>query len=454
MVGSALSLTALAAQSTLAKEFEQIDLTSSVGQSLILNDARVDYTGSGPAVWVSGAQNQLQGQDYDIRVTADPPYASVVGVQVDTGGKAELSGVTISTAGSDFAIGAHADGADSQLTLNDVQITTSGNRSLGVVASNGAQVLVAGGSISTSGDEAEALYARGTGSRIQASDLTLTATGTGPLNVVRAADGTAIELQRVSVQSSGFLGAVAVEGGGSLTFRNGSINAEGDGITLRDMYRNPGGTAVVSHSRITSQNGHGIYVQTDQATADLDSVQITSLGDHGTAIWMTGRNTRVNVKDSVLQTHGRSAVAIDNRDGVFTMDGGSISTLGDHAHALYATLDSSHSPGAVINVSRVLIETSGNGAVGGRRWYGRGWRLRLRRGGGKHQPEQQPHRHPRRPQPRPARQGPRRQRGTARQRRANRRRAGLRPGHQRQCHGPRPGLDPGHQRQQRPWHRQ
>ena len=90
----------------------------------------------------------------------------------------------------------------------------------------------------------------------------------------------------------------------ALTFRNGSINAKGDGITLSSLYQKPGGTAVVSHSRITSQNGNGINVNADQAAADLDSVQVTALGDYGVAIWMPGSNTRVDVKDSILQTRG------------------------------------------------------------------------------------------------------------------------------------------------------
>jgi outer membrane autotransporter protein len=386
-VSSSLSLMTLFAQSATAADYEKIEVASPEGESLTLNDASVDYTGLGPAVWVSGAQNQLQGQGYDIRATADSPNIAVLGVQVDAGGKAKLGGVTISTGGSDLATGTQVTGAGSQLTLNDVQITTSGNQSRGVLASAAGQVQAVGGSITTSGNQAEALYASGKGSSIQSSDLTLTATSTGSVNAVRAAGGAAIELQRVSIQSSGSIGAVAVEGSGSslnadgveisadsgrgigvssaaLTFRNGGINAKSDGITLINLYQKPGGTAVVSHSRITSQNGNGINVNADEAEAYLDSVHVTALGDYGAAVWMPGSNTRVDVKDSILQTRGQSAVAIDNRGGAFTIDGGSISTLGDNSHALYASPDTTKNPGAVFNVSRVLIETSGRGSVG------------------------------------------------------------------------------------------
>ena len=60
-VSSALSLMTLVTQSATAADYEKIDLSSPEGESLSLDEASVDYTGRGPAVRVSGAQNQLQG---------------------------------------------------------------------------------------------------------------------------------------------------------------------------------------------------------------------------------------------------------------------------------------------------------------------------------------------------------------------------------------------------------
>ncbi|BAQ75470.1 outer membrane autotransporter barrel domain-containing protein [Pseudomonas sp. Os17] len=386
-VSSALSLMTFVAPFATAADYENIDVSSAEGESRVLDDARVDHAGSGPAVRVTGSQNQLQGSGYDIRATAGGPSNSVVGVQVEAGGKAQLSDVTITTGGSDFATGATSAGAGSRLVLNNVNITTQGNQSRGVVASAGGQAELSGGSISTSGNQASALSATGKGSAIKASNLTLSSTASGFSSIVQAQDGASIELEQVDINYQGSSSALSADGVGSsinangvnisasngrgvgvnsasLTFSNGTINAKGDGITLSGLYQKPGGTAVVSNSRITSQNGYGINVNADQSAADLDNVHITTLGAYGSAIWMPGSNTRVDVKNSILQTSGTQAVAIDNRGGVFSMDGGSIITQGNSSHALYASPDTPASPGAVFNVSRVLIETSGRGAVG------------------------------------------------------------------------------------------
>ncbi|NBF11534.1 autotransporter outer membrane beta-barrel domain-containing protein [Pseudomonas sp. Fl4BN1] len=386
-VSSALSLMALSAQSVQAIDYGNIDLSSPQGESLTLDDVRVEHSGTGPAVRVSGSQNQLQGTGYEIHATAGGPGNAVVGVQVEAGGKATLSDVTITTGGSDFATGAVSTGAGSQLTLNDAQITTSGSQSRGVSVTAGGQAQLSGGSIDTSGNQADALSASGNGSVIQASNMTLNTHSTGSTRGVTASAGASVKLDRVTVNSEGFLGAMSVDGLGSsisadrvtvnasngrgvsvtsasLIFRNGSIDAKDDGITLSGLYQKPGGTAVVSNTTITSQNGYGINVNANGAAADLDNVHITTLGSYNGAIWMPGNNTRVDVKNSILETQGTQAVAIDNRGGVFTMEGGRITTQGNNAHALYASPDTSNSPGAVFNVSKVLIETSGRGAVG------------------------------------------------------------------------------------------
>ncbi|NBF04562.1 autotransporter outer membrane beta-barrel domain-containing protein [Pseudomonas sp. Fl5BN2] len=360
-------------------------MSSPQGESLTLDGVSVDHSGSGPAVRVNGAQNQLQGSGYEIHATADDSSTVVVGVQVGAGGQATLTDVNITTGGSDFATGAVSTGAGSQLTLNDAQITTSGSQSRGVSVTAGGQAQLSGGSIDTSGNQADALSASGNGSVIQASNMTLNTHSTGSTRGVTASAGVSVQLDRVTVNSEGFLGAMSVDGLGSsisadrvtvnasngrgvsvtsasLTFSNGVINAKGDGIYLSSQYQKPGGTAVVSNTTITTQNGYGINVNASGASADLDNVHIIT--DSGAAIWMPGSNTRVDVKNSILETHGTQALAIDNRGGVFTMDGGVISTQGNSAHALYASPDTGGSPGAVFNVSGTLIETSGLGAVG------------------------------------------------------------------------------------------
>lgn len=386
-VGSVCSFLILVTPCAAAVDYEKIDLSSASGESLTLDNVRVDHFGSGSAVLVSGSQNQLQGSGYAINATAGGPNSSVVGVQVDAGGKVQLSDVILTTGGSDFATGATSTGAGSHLILNDVTLGTSGSQSSGVVVSAGGQAVLSGGSISTSGNQALALSGKGNDSAIKASNMTLSSTVNGSFSMVRAQDGASIELDQVDIRSQGSYLAMSAEGLGStlnangvdisapngsgigvksasLTFSNGSINVSGDGITLNSVHQQPGGVALVSNSQITSQSGHGINVNADHAAADLDNVQITTLGDFDAAIWMPGTNTRVDAKNLHLETRGDVASGVDNRAGVFTMDGGSITTHGDSAYALYASADTTSSPGAVFNVRGVQIETSGAGAVG------------------------------------------------------------------------------------------
>ncbi|WJV27066.1 MULTISPECIES: autotransporter outer membrane beta-barrel domain-containing protein [Pseudomonas] len=96
----------------------------------------------------------------------------------------------------------------------------------------------------------------------------------------------------------------------------------------------------------------------------LSNLNITTLGDEGSAIRMRGLNTRVDVKNGILEAQGEHAKGVENAGGVFSMDGGSIITRGIGGHALYASANSFNGGSTVSNVSRTLIETSGLGAVG------------------------------------------------------------------------------------------
>lgn len=381
-VSSALSLLTLSTPSAQAADYEKIDLSSSLGESLTLDDVRVNFTGSGAGILVSGAQNQLQGSDYEVNVNV------AKGVQVEAGGQATLNDARITTGGSSQAEGALVTGAGSRLTLNDAQITTTGGSSSGVVATAGGQALLSGGSISTSGTQAVALSASGAGSSIQASNMSLSSSATSWGTLVRAVGGSSITLDNVTVSTLGNIGAMFAEGVGSsinangvnlttsngqgarvssgaaLTFSNGSINAKSDGILLERLNQRPGGAAHVSNSDIVSQNGYGINLNAQGSVADLDNVRITTQGNYGSGLWLPSNNSRADLKNSTIETFGTSGVGIDNHGGKVTMDGGGVITHGTSSHALYASADTSNSSGVEFDVKGVQIETFGRGSMG------------------------------------------------------------------------------------------
>lgn len=86
-VGSVFSFLTLVTPCTVAADYEKNDISSALGESLTMDNVSVDHSGSGLAVLVSGLQNQLQVNGYAINATAGGPDNSVVGVQVDAGGK-------------------------------------------------------------------------------------------------------------------------------------------------------------------------------------------------------------------------------------------------------------------------------------------------------------------------------------------------------------------------------
>jgi outer membrane autotransporter protein len=385
-VSSVLAITSISTQFVHGADYEKLEVSSQQGESLRLDGVRVDFTGSGPGVRISGSQNQLQGYGYEINANAIPNHA-VVGVQIEAGANAELSHVSIATGGSVSADGALVTGVGSRLTLSDVQITTSGLVSRGVVTTNGGEAKVVGGSIRTSGDRAAALSASGKGSSIQASDMTLFSSAAWDGTLVRAADGATIVLDNGIVYTPGSMGALSVEGTGSsisangidltatagqgvrvnsgaLIFSNGNINSKRDGILLEGSSKNPGGVLDVSNSGIVSQDGFGINVNADGGTADLDNVRITTQGDHGSGIWAPGSDGRVNLKDSVIETFGSQAVGIDNRASKVRMTGGGIITHGNGSYALYASADNGKNPSAEFDITAAHIETFGRNSVG------------------------------------------------------------------------------------------
>ncbi|MFL1501607.1 autotransporter outer membrane beta-barrel domain-containing protein [Pseudomonas sp. O64] len=386
-ISSALSVMTLSVPAARADDYEKIDISSEHRESRTIDNAHVVMTGSGAAVHVSGAQNQLQGDGYDVHATAASKKDAVIGLHVEAGGSAVLSNVNIATAGSDRADAVVVTGANSRISLNNLQIVTEGATSRGVVATKGGQAILSGGSISTSGYAAEALSASGAGSRIDASNMTLTNSSTSNGTVVRAADGASIALDKVAVNAQGNMEAIAVEGSGSsltakgvnltaaggvgvrvssaaFTFSDGSITAEGDGVLLSRVSKDPGGMAKISNSDILSKDGYGVNVNADAATASLDTVRITTLGNYGSGIWLPGKGSQAHLKNTQIETFGSQATGIDNRAGQATINGGSTITHGSSSHALYASADTSGSPGAAFDVKGAQVETFGRSAMG------------------------------------------------------------------------------------------
>ena len=386
-IGCALLVTLSPAQ---AATIGQVDVSSEEGDLLILDDDQVVYTGKGAAIRVSGKQNGFMGSDMDVRATAGGSNDAVTGLQVVSGGQGTLQGSTLKASGY-FGDGASASGVGSHLRLEQTDITTDGSRGRGVMVDQGASAKLTGGSVTTTGFMADAVAAMGAGSSISVTDTSLSSAGNAAYTV-RAQQGAHVDLHNASATSHGQYAAVFNITGadtvitadgvtaqsdlaqgvdmqeGLLQFSNGSIKAKTDGILIRPSSPFGRGRAVVSNSQILSETGNGLNLDANDSSLELGDSHITAQGNNGSAIWMPGSGTQADVRNSVLDTWGTQAAAVDNRAGAFRMDGGRVVTHGDSSHGLYASTDviggQAGGPSATFDVQDVVIETFGEGSVG------------------------------------------------------------------------------------------
>ena len=362
----------------------QVDVSSEEGDLLILDDDLLVHTGKGAAIGVSGKQNGFIGSAMDIRVTAAGANDSVTGLQVVGGGQGSLITSTIRFSGA-YGSGASASGEGSHLYLEQTDISTTGGR--GVMITKGASATFIGGNVITTGPRAYAVIAEGAGSIISIADTSLSTSGYSA-DAVRAQDGAHIAVKNTSLMAHGQSAAgifmtgvdtvVSVDGTtvdsdwaqgvdlqeGLLQFSNGTIKAKTDGIRIRPSTPTGAGRAEVSKSQILSQSGYGVNVNADGSSVELIDSHIITQGDYGSAIWMPGASSQADVHNSLLETWGTEAAAIDNRAGAFRMNGGGVVTHGDSSHALYASTDGPGHPNATLHLQNVAVETFGKGSVG------------------------------------------------------------------------------------------
>ncbi|MFT0549032.1 autotransporter domain-containing protein [Allopusillimonas ginsengisoli] len=233
------------------------------GGSIVLDGGSI-YTANKPT---AGTVNGTESRSYGIQATgAGSKVTTKNGTTIKTegqrsygayaidGGKVELNGGSISTNGF-MAYGVYASGADSTLTTNNVNITTTGAvgdavwaYKGGVSTINGGTLLVQGAKHVDGGETANGLSAlggvAGVGDGvINVKGATIKTTGDESVGALAGADvgsdktsGT-INLDNTSITVTGAKAVAAeVNYGSTLTTKNGSklVSTQGDGIVMSD----------------------------------------------------------------------------------------------------------------------------------------------------------------------------------------------------------------------------
>src|SRR5712671_334145 len=262
-------------------------------------------------------------------ITATGPVTLITGGDVShgasaqTGGAITLAGGTVATNGIQ-ADALRADGTGSIITAAGVAIVTNGPNSFGGRASNGGSIALTGGTIDTFGPGANGLFATGPGSNITASQgLRINMIGVG----AQVDASATVSLDSVSITerlTTGSVFGIRADTLAVATANNVVINMSGDGS--QGMLASSSGIINITNSRITTSGAFGFAFsssQTDPATPGTPSsiratdvaVLTTGLAGHGPYAYNGAviTLTRVNV-----QTSGDFAYGLVSQGSLFS----------------------------------------------------------------------------------------------------------------------------------------
>ena len=276
----------------------------------------------------------------------------VTGLYAQDGGSIAMSGGSVSTAGA----ASHAvisSGSDSEVDIEDADVSTSGIGSYGLYANGGGSIFMDDGTVSTSGLlGSHAVISSGSGSEISLNDVHVSTNGIWNSAVglyaygIYAAEGGEVDMDGGSVSTTGALshGAVA-DGDGSLISMTNAGDVSTEGLGAYGLYANNGGRIFMDDGTVSTSGllgSHAVISSGSGSEISLNDVHVSTNG-----IW----NSAVG-----LYAYGIYAA----EGGEVDMDGGSVSTTGALSHGAVADGD-----GSLISMTNAGdVSTEGLGAYG------------------------------------------------------------------------------------------
>jgi len=372
------------------------------------NGAAIEYTGGSIATSGAGAAAaRVYGGDLGagtIRLngtqilTTGDGAAGVVAADAaeQTRGIAQVENASIETTGAAAAGLESAYG--STMTSADSSVQTAGEGSHGAYAHDGGTIELNGDTLSVGGNHAYGMYARGTGSSIDATDVTVDTDGLYGFGA-RAEDGGAISLSGGAVSTRNATGQGTQDGDGSRAYAlsadgaNSSISTQ-NGVAVSTAGQRAYGAYATNGGRITLDGGsvatqgfmaYGLYASGDGSTVQANGVDIATSGGVGDGVWayqggtvnLDGGTITVNGGPNQNTPHetanglvavggtGSSAAGTINASGVAIVTRGADSA-GAKAGATVGTTQTS----GVINLEQSTVTVQGNDAVAAEVSYG------------------------------------------------------------------------------------
>ncbi|WP_066560148.1 autotransporter outer membrane beta-barrel domain-containing protein [Croceicoccus bisphenolivorans] len=309
----------------------------------------------------------------DLVISVDGQVAN--GVYADVGSNVTISNSTVNTAG-ERGIGLHAQGNDDGLvgegvlTAIDAYVTTEGDDAFGGYAELGGELVIEGGSITTSGIEAHGLVAYGDADytpQISATGVTLTTTGEGALGLAIAGTGSIAFADGTIDAADAAIGVDGAAGGVAHFSVTGSTLVSATGTVLDVSRDNDDGSAIVTLALGSGTTATGDLLDTGSKTTGytdvmLDGATLTGavdgLGTLTLAGGATWNATGIGTLDEIALGADGGAIGVAEGDEVETYailtGDGALTKVGTGTLALSGDA-SAYEGTATIDAGKILL---------------------------------------------------------------------------------------------------
>ncbi|GFZ91047.1 autotransporter outer membrane beta-barrel domain-containing protein [Dyella caseinilytica] len=330
-----------------------------------------DSQGAGTSITTSA------NYGYGLYGTDAGTVINAVGATINTSGGASygarisgaellLANSSISTIGN-TSYGVYADAstfdpaAQGQVVLNKVSISTQGSSSHAVYLDGsraGVTATITGGSFTTSGNQSVGIYLT-QGAQATVTGASAQTTGTSSYGISMNQDGSQIALDRVSVTTAGNnADAVWAPSNTIITASNFDIHTTG-GTALG--FDNRASTITLTNGSILTEgaNSHALYASQESSSAAVifgENLDIQTKGAGAVGAWAR-LGGQISLSDSTIATTGDTSVGVRTGGGsTVLLTDTNIETGGTTAYGVYAQ--------GVVNMLNGTIHTTGQGAYG------------------------------------------------------------------------------------------
>ncbi len=273
------------------------------------------------------------------------------GFRVDNGTTVVAPGENkISTSGR-FSAGLYAKGTNSVLNATNVTVTTTGANSDAVSALSSSVVTINGGTLIVSGDSSIGAYSDG--ATINLTNVVINSTNNNTVGVVSAGAKGVVNLDKVAISATG--GAVAgvkVAGGGLMILSNGSsVTTEGAyGAWLA------GGELRIQGSTITASAASAVYYTSGSLSITGAATKMMATGADAVVI-AGGKDATIGDGVTITAKSDDKRGVVVNGGGQLTIGSANVSTEGANGFGLYA-----NGAGSSIIATGTRVETKATGA--------------------------------------------------------------------------------------------